>query len=153
MQALNLYWAASGALATHLRRHGAGILEQPWQAHTAQVPAPLFERARKGSPNRKYGYVGAENMSQERSAARRASVNCHTAARQIAGVGTMPQPDKESSGMKWALGISMRSCVPSGGQGANPRSAQAIWIEPFQKPPAAPPSSLPCPDPVLTGAA
>ena len=49
--------------------------------------------------------------------------------------------------MKWAWGKSMRSGVPSGGQGATPRSAQAIWIKPFQKPPAAPPSLLPCPDP------
>ena len=45
--------------------------------------------------------------------------------------------------MKWGREESMRCWVPSGGHGATPRSAQAIWIEPFQKPPAAPPSSRP----------
>ena len=93
-----------------------------------------------------------KNMSRERSAARKALVNCHMAARRIAGVGTMPQPDKEEQWNEMGLGMK-RSGVPSGGQGATPRSAQAIWIEPFQKPPAAPPSSLPCPDPASTSAA
>ena len=48
---------------------------------------------------------------------------------------------------------SVRCCAPSGGQGATPRSTQAIWIKPFQRPPAAPPSLLPYPDPVPTNAA